>query len=168
MTVQDGIQRMQRGRAASFLILTVLVCTLVHCQRRTEEDRVRKVIAAAQEAVEQKKILSVQEHLSRSYRDPQGYDYDGIKQLLAFYFFRHQAVSVYIPFLEVTVTGPSATARFQTILSGRGVDGGSAGVILPDALGAYDFDISFRNEEGQWKVVSAKWVRSGEGASPLH
>jgi hypothetical protein len=158
---------MHRGRTAGFLFFALLVFTLVDCHKQTEEDRIRKVIAAAQKAVEEKKILAVQEHLSRSYRDPQGYDHDGIKGLLAVYFFRHRAVSVYIPAIEVTVNGPAATARFQTILTGRGVDGESAGVILPDALGAYDFEVSFRNEEGQWKVVSAKWVRSGEGAAPL-
>jgi hypothetical protein len=155
-----------RERTAGFLCLAVLVFTLAGCHRTTEEGRIRKVIAAAQKAVEQKKILAVQEHLSRSYRDPQGYDYDGIRGLLAAYFFRHQAVSVYIPAMEVTVNGPAATARFQAVLTGRGLDGESAGIILPDALGAYDFELSLRDEEGTWKVVSATWVRSGEGISP--
>jgi hypothetical protein len=166
MTIQDGMQASYRELASGFLFLAVLVFTLTDCHRQSEEDRVRKVIAAAEKAVEQKKISAVQEHLSRSYRDPQGHDYDGIRGLLAFYFFRHRAVSVYIPAVEVTVSGPAATARFQAILTGRGLDGESAGGILPDALGAYDFDVSLRNEEGQWKVVSATWTRSGEGGVP--
>lgn len=135
------------------------------CHKDTEEDKVRKVITDVQRSAEEKKVLAVLDHISRSYRDPQGYDRDGIKGLLAFYFFRHQKVSVYLPDIEIIVTGGTATAVFQAILTGRGT-GESAGAVLPEALGAYHFEVLLRKEDGAWKVTSAKWERAGEGRTP--
>lgn len=148
-----------------WIVLGALVLTIGACAKESEEDKVKKVVTSVQQAAEEKKIKAIQEHLSRSYRDPKGYDYDGIKGLLAFYFFRHKTVSVYLSGLEATVNGPQATARFQAVLTAKGIDGESASIILPDALGAYNFDVSLRKEEGEWKIVSATWERAmGSGA----
>ena len=140
-------------------VLAALVLATGSCTKATEEDRVKKVVTSVQQAAEEKKIKTIQEHLSRTYRDPKGYDYDGIKGLMAFYFFRHKTVSVYISGLESTVNGPQATARFQALLTAKGVDGESASIILPDAMGAYNFEVSFMKEEKDWKIVSAHWQR---------
>ncbi|MBS1193006.1 MAG: hypothetical protein H6Q97_985 [Nitrospirae bacterium] len=123
----------------------------------------KKVVTSVQQAAEEKKIRSVLDHISKSYQDPQGNDYNGIKGLLAFYFFRHQKVSVYMPNIDIVVTGPTAKALFQAILTGRGT-GEAAGGILPEALGAYNFEVLLAKEDGSWKVTSAMWERAGEGA----
>ena len=142
----------------------VFISLLSACTRETEEDRVRKVVAAMQEATEEKELTALQEHISRSYRDPQGNDYEAIKGLFTFYFFRHRTVGVSIPSLEVSVNGPQANAKFTAVLSAKGVDGEPASMLLPDALGAYDFDVSFRKEDGSWTIVSATRKRTMEGA----
>ena len=73
--------------------------------------------------------------------------------------------SVYMPNIDIVVTGSAAKAVFQAILTGRGT-GGEAGGILPEALGAYNFEVLLNQEDGQWKVTSAKWERAGEGTPP--
>jgi len=150
-------------RSLAIVLLLALGCMHSACHKETEEDKVRKVVAAMQTATEEKKIMAVQEHVSRSYRDPQGNDFEAIKGLFNFYFFRHRTVGVFIPSLEVSVNGPSATAKFHAVLTAKGIDGESASLLLPDALGAYNFDVSFRQEEGAWKIVSAKWERALAG-----
>jgi hypothetical protein len=145
------------------MIFTVMI-QVDACRKETEEDKVRKIVSTVQRAAEEKKILAIQEHISRSYRDPRGHDYEGIRGLLAFYFFRHKTVSVYIPSIEASVDGTQAAARFQAILTAKGVDGESASILLPDALGAYDFEVSFRKEEDKWKIVSANWERAMQEA----
>jgi hypothetical protein len=145
------------------MVFAVLV-PIAACTRATEEDRIEKIVTTVQTAAEEKKVLSIQEHISRSYRDPRGHDYEGIKGLLAFYFFRHKTVSVYLSGLEATVSGPDATARFQALLTAKGIDGEEASIILPDALGAYHFEVEFRKEGTEWKIVSANWERVMEGA----
>jgi len=153
----------QRTMVVSVLIILFLMPLMGGCSKETEEDRVKKVVTSVQQAAEEKKIGAVLEHISKTYRDPQGNDYNGIKGLLAFYFFRHQKVSVYMPNIDIVVTGPTAKAIFQAILTGRGT-GEAAGGILPEALGAYNFEVVLYKEDGQWKVTSAKWERAGEGA----
>ncbi len=145
------------------MIILFLMPLLGACSKETEEDKVKKVVTSVQQAAEEKKIGAVLEHISKTYRDPQGNDYNGIKGLLAFYFFRHKKVSVYMPNIDIVVTGPTAKAVFQAILTGRGT-GEAAGGILPEALGAYNFEVLLNKEDGAWKVASAKWERAGEGA----
>ena len=150
---------MRRGLFACFLLWMILI--VPGCRKETEEDRVKKVVTSVQKAAEEKKIMAALEHLSRTYRDPQGYDYDGIKGLLAFYFFRHPKVRVYIPSIDVTVTGQVSTAVFEAVLTGA-ESGDAGGFLLPASLGVYRFDVSLHKEQERWKVVSAKWERIGD------
>ena len=151
----------------SFIISLILLLgsTAPACHQETEQDRIKKIITSVRNAVEEKDIRTILGHLSKTYRDPQGHDYDGIKGLLLFYFYRHQKISVYIPALDVSITGPTARAVFQPVLTG-GNKTGSAGDLLPEALGLYDFDVSLIKESDGWKVASAKWERAGEGLPP--
>ena len=153
---------MRRVPCLLYILLAVLLL-FPACHKETEEDKVKKVVTSVQQAAEEKKIRSVLDYISMSYQDPQGNDYNGIKGLLAFYFFRHQKVSVYMPNIDIVVTGPTAKALFQAILTGRGT-GEAAGGILPEALGAYNFEVLLAKEDGSWKVTSAMWERAGEGA----
>jgi hypothetical protein len=145
--------------------MILLLLLVGGCSKETEEDKVKKVVTSVQQAAEEKKIGAVLEYISKTYRDPQGNDYNGIKGLLAFYFFRHQKVSVYMPNIDIVVTGLTAKAIFQAILTGRGT-GETAGGILPESLGAYNFEVILNKEDGAWKVTSAKWERVGEGMAP--
>ena len=48
---------------------------------------------------------------------------------------------------------------FEAILSSRA---GSSGTVLPEALGAYRFEVSLKKDQKEWKIVSARWQRAGE------
>lgn len=143
------------------LLCLLTAAVLLSCHKTTDEDRVGKVLNEIQRSAEEKQIRTVLGHLSKSYHDPQGRDYEGIKGLLAYYFFQHQKVSVYLTDRVVTVQDASARATFQAVLTGRGPDA-SAGSVLPEALGVYAFDVTFAKEKGEWKVLSAAWTRTGD------
>jgi len=153
-----SLKRIMALTLVSFLLVLIPVCYL-----ETEQDRVRKVIATIQKAAEEKDIRKVVNSLSKTYSDPQGFTYDTIKGLLLGYFFRHQNIHVYITNLDVTVDDSVGRAVFQAVLSG-GNKTGSATDILPEALGMYAFDASFKKEDGEWKVSSAKWNRVAENS----
>lgn len=149
---------MKRAMAAA-----VFFCMLITgsgCHKETEQDKVTKVISTIQKAVEEKDVKKVITGLSKTYRDPQGFDYDSIKGVLLGYFFRHQKISVYITGLEVSIEDTRARAVFQAVLTGGNTAGSAAG-LLPEALGVYAFEVSLRKESGEWKVVAAKWERVG-------
>jgi hypothetical protein len=132
------------------------------CHKEPDADKIKKVITSVQNASEEKDIKKIITSLSKSYRDPQGYDYDSIKGLLLGYFFQHQKVHVYIPDITINVEGAAAQAEFQAVLTG-----GQTGAtnIVPEALGMYAFKVSFRKEDQEWKVISAIWNRVGEGGT---
>lgn len=146
-------------KTVTIILAAVLLVFPLSCHKQTEEHRVRKVVASVQMAAEEKKIASILGHISTSYGDPQGHDYEGIKGLLAYYFFRHQRVSVYIPGIDASVQGTAARATFQAVLTGAN---GSTGGVLPESLGVYDFDVSLTREEGDWKVITASWTKTGK------
>jgi hypothetical protein len=145
------------------IVTTVLLTAILlpGCQRKSEQDKVKMVIKEVQRAAEEKDIRTILGHLSKTYRDPQGYDYNGIKGLLISYFFRHQRISVYITNLDVTADAISAQATFQAVLSASDKTG-SAADVLPEALGIYAFDVVFSKESKEWRVVSSTWERLGE------
>jgi hypothetical protein len=131
------------------------------CHRETDADKIKKVITGVRKAAEEKDVKKILAVVSKTYRDPQGYDFASIQGLLLGYLLRHQKVHVYIPDIDISVEDSSAKAQFQAVLTG-GDRTGSASDILPEALGMYAFDVSFRKETGEWKVTSARWSRVGE------
>ncbi len=151
-------------RFLSILLLAFALLQASSCAK-TEADKVKKVITDFQEAVEEKALRSALEKVSRSYRDPRGNDFDGIKGILSYYVFRHQRIAVYIPGIDVVLEEGSARALFQAVLSG-GAKVESPGDLLPEALGVYQFEVTLAKEEGEWKIISAKWERTGASVSP--
>jgi ketosteroid isomerase-like protein len=141
------------------LVLAAILLACQSCRKETDEDKVRNTIRSVQKAAENKDVREMLAHISKKYNDPQGNDYEEIKGIIVFYFFRHQKITVFLNYLQIAVNGQSAEAAFEAVLSG----GGSPGTILPEALGAYRFNVSFTKESGDWKVISAGWERPGEG-----
>lgn len=144
-----------------FLIACVafLLAAAAGCAKDTEQDKVKKVITGIQQAAEEKDVRDILANLSKTYRDPQGNDHDAIKGLLLGYFFRHQAVHVYIPDIAVSVEGDAAKADFQAVLTGNPSSGGP----VPESLGVHVFAVKLKKEGTEWKVVSATWNQMGEG-----
>jgi hypothetical protein len=145
------------------IVLTILALSLLTiCHKESEEDKIKNVIAGIQKAVSEKDRGTVLVHLSKTYHDPQGNNYDGVKGLLLFYFMKHQRVNAYVPNLEIARENETAHVSFQAVLTGAGGDAAAAG-LLPEALGIYAFDVVLQKESGTWKVTTAKWERATEG-----
>jgi len=147
-------------RVVIILVLVGLAVTTPGCQKETEQDKVKKVITDIQKSVEEKDIRKIVNKLSKSYNDPQGLDYNAIKGLLLGYFYQHPKISAYVTDLEITLETTTAKALFQAVLTG-GNKTGSAADLIPESLGVYAFEILLNKEQGDWKVVSAKWKRAG-------
>lgn len=141
------------------IILFFVVLVAFGCQRENEQNRVKKVITEIQAAGEVKDVRKIINHLSKTYSDPQGYNYEGIRGLLLGYFFRYPKISVYISNLIISVEDTSARAEFQTVLT-SGEKTGSIADVIPNSLGVWDFDVTLKKESNDWKVTSAKWEES--------
>lgn len=162
------MNRIFLSQALVMVMMIVAVVCLTGCHHKeTEEDKIKNMIAGIQKAAGEKDARTVLGHLSKTYHDPQGNNYDGIKGLLLFYFMKHRQVHVYVPDLAVSVENNAARASFQAVLTGAGGSNAEAVAgLLPEALGVYAFTIVMKKESGAWKITSATWERIGEGPAP--
>jgi len=147
-------------RVVTILLIFVITITALGCHKETEQDKVKKVITDIQMAAEEKNVKKITNNLSKTYNDPQGFNYETIKGLLLGYFFQHPKISAYITNFEISIENTSAKAVFQTVLTG-GNKTGSPADLIPESLGMYDFDVSLKKEADGWKVTSAKWEQVG-------
>lgn len=157
---RDHVALISKGQAmkqvAVILLIFVMTAAFLGCARQTEDDKIKKIVTDIQAAGEEKNIKKIMNHLSKTYSDPRGFNYDGIHGLLVGYFFRYPKVSVYISNLTVTLENTKARAVFQAVLT-SGEKTGSIADIIPQSLGVWDFDVSLAKESDDWKVISAKW-----------
>jgi len=146
-------------RAVTIFLIFVITMTMLGCHKESEQDKVKKVITNIQAAGEEKNIRKIMNNLSKTYSDPQGYNYEGIHGLLVGYFFRYPKISVYIDNLKISVENTEANAVFQTVLT-SGEKTGSVTDVIPQSLGVWNFDVSLKKESGDWKVTKAKWEQA--------
>jgi hypothetical protein len=146
-------------------ILCLMFSSFSGCHKETEQDKVKKVITSLRKAAEEKDIKKFGNSISKTYNDSQGNTYGSIKGLLIAYFYQYPKISMYITKLNVSVTDTSAEAVFRTVLTSRGADE-STPAVLPESLGVYAFDVFFKKESNEWKVVSAEWERVGDAEKP--
>ena len=143
-------------RVVTISLIFIIAIAVLGCHKESDQDKVKKVITDIQAAGEQKDVRKIMSNISKTYSDPQGFNYDGIKGLLVGYFFRYPKISVYINSLTIYVENTSARAVFQTVLT-SGEKTGSVTDIIPQSLGIWDFDVTLKKESNDWKVTSAKW-----------
>ncbi len=143
-------------RVVIIFLIFIVAMTVPGCHKETDQDKVKKVITEIQTAGDEKDIKKIMNNLSKTYSDPQGFNYDGIRGLLIGYFFRYPKISVYINNLTISVENTKANAVFQAVLT-SGEKTGSVTDVIPQSLGVWDFDVSLKKESSDWKVTSAKW-----------
>jgi hypothetical protein len=147
------------------IILSAILCLMLApfpcCHKESEQDKVKKVIANLQKAAEEKESKKIGNNISRTYSDPRGNNYENIKGLVAAYFYQYPKISIFLAKLDVSVDDVSAEATFEAVLTSRG-DDKPLPAFLPESLGIYAFDVLFKKEADEWKVVSAKWERVGD------
>jgi len=146
-------------RTVTIILALLMTMTVLGCSKETEPDKVKKVITDIQKAGEEKNVRKIMSHLSKTYGDPQGFNYEGIHRLLAGYFFRYPKISVYVDNLTISVENTLARAVFQTVLT-SGEKTGSVTDVIPQSLGMWNFDVSLKKESNDWKVTKAKWEQA--------
>ena len=132
-------------RVVTILLIFVIAIAFLGCHKETDQDKVKKIITDIQVASEARDVEKIINNLAKTYSDPQGFNFEGIKGLLLGYFLRYPKISVYINSLTISVEDTSAKAVFQTILT-SGEKTGSVTDIIPQSLGIWDFDVTLKKE----------------------
>lgn len=148
---------MKKIMTVAFLILLIAVNSA--CHRENDQEKIKNIIYGVEKGVEEKNIRGVTNHVAKEYLDPQGNNFAAIRGLLLGYFFRYPKISGYITHLNISVDGVSARVFLKAILT-SGQKTGSVSDVVPEQLGMYRFDVFFKKESGDWKIISAQWSQA--------
>jgi len=152
-----------RERYRVWGVLIVFFCFLILsacAQGVSEEDRLKQIVNEAAEAAQKKDIDGVRKHISKSYRDQDGNDYDSVKRILLYHFIRAETVSIFVRSVDPDIKGDTALVKANVILV-RGKEVKSIKDIIPEAAAGYRFKLIFKKENKNWKVVSGTWQNVG-------
>lgn len=141
------------------LAIACLAGTITACTRTpsSPEQVVRETVGRAAQAAEQRDLAALREIVSAGYRDPQGYDRDGVLQLARAVLLAHRSVHLVTRVKAVAFPASNqATVSVITGMAGARVaaDRGAGGL----AADLYRFEVNFAEEApGAWRVTSAHW-----------
>lgn len=145
----------------AFSVLFLLPIMLVACGKKmTEEERVRKTVEKAAEAVTEKDLKGFMRLVSEDYNDESGNDRDAVKGVMFSQLMKPGAVRVFLRGVTVEVKGENALVGARAFIVRAEAPEGIPKVIPEDAEG-FRFSIVLRREKGEWKALSAKWDEVG-------
>lgn len=147
-----------RGESLFFVLLVLIA--LSGCSREPEEEMTKRIVREVAEASERKDIKGVTRYVSKSYRDFEGNDFNGIKGLLLYHFLRAETITIFVRKVDVRIEGDNAMVDAKVILV-RDKEVKTVKDILPEEAAAYGFNIVFKKEDGDWKAVNARWEDVG-------
>ncbi|MDI9240054.1 nuclear transport factor 2 family protein [Lysobacter sp. LF1] len=143
---------MEIGRAVKRLgAVALLVAVSTGCGRAPPEQRLRETIDALHEAVERKDAAGVRDLLADDFVGPDALDRDGVRRMAQVLFLRHGHVGANTGPVAIQMTPGHATARFSVAMTG------GSGQLLPDAARLYEVETGWREQDGEWRLISARW-----------
>jgi hypothetical protein len=120
------------------------------CRHEPPEQALRKTIdsmVAAAEAHETDKLF---EPIAEDFTGSEGMDRTEFRRYVTLMSLRQKSVGVSLGPLDVKMFDDRATVSFAAALTG-------GPGWLPDQAQVYDVDTGWRLEDGDWKLISAKW-----------
>jgi hypothetical protein len=130
-----------------FLTVCLAVILLSACANHSsDEERVRAVIAAAEQAAEARDASDVLEFLASDYSDSQGSDRTRLQNFLRGYFLANPKIELLVSVSELEIPVPGLARARVAVAS------------LPAGDRA-TFRVEFRQEGGEWRVARADRIR---------
>ena len=146
-----GFQPFGAVRACVFACLFALL--LGACAKDAPELAVKRQIEALQAAIEARDAGDIEALLAQDFVGNNGMGARDVRRMAAGVFLRDRNVSARIGPVDVAVRGDaSATASFTVLATG-----GSGG-LLPERGQVFNVETGWRLDDGEWRLVSAKWT----------
>lgn len=131
-------------------VLGTLVLGLSGCRKEPPEQALRNTIAAMETAAEAHDNDALFEPIAEDFAGSEGMDRQAFRRYVTFTGMRSKSIGVQLGPLEVKLYDQRATVSFTAALSGG--EG-----LLPSRVQVYDVDTGWRLDDGEWKLISAKW-----------
>lgn len=145
------------ARKAVWLLALVLVSALPGCAREDAETALRRQVAVALTALDEREHGVLVDMLTDAFAGPEGMDRESASRMLRMYFLRYRDVSAVAGPLHVELVGERARVRFSVLLSG-----GSGG-LLPESARAWEVESGWLRVGGDWRLIALDWRPVGSG-----
>jgi|HigsolmetaAR201D_1030396.scaffolds.fasta_scaffold01210_2 uncharacterized lipoprotein YajG len=156
----DVLLATSRHRTCVFLSSLVALLVLTACSDPESPDaQVRRVIDALEQAAEARDVGDLMRHVSTSYRDADGRDAKELSRYVRGYFIANQSIHLLtrVNSLEFPADD-EARAHVTVAMVGREAAEANAWNLAAEIR---DFAVTFRREDGDWKVTHARVDRPG-------
>jgi hypothetical protein len=151
----------QAGHFVKTLIRTAaaaLFLIFCACDRSSPEDKIREVVAAAEQGVEARDLSDVMALVSERYADTQGQDKTAVREIVGGYLLINQSIHLLTRVEDIEFPSDTiATARVSVGMLGRQDESSGDWSLAADV---YEFDLRFLKEDGEWRLQSASWRRA--------
>jgi hypothetical protein len=138
-------------RRRSLILLAVIAqFGLFSCSRQPPEQALRSTIAEMQAAAEAHDTDALFEPIAEDFAGSEGMDRQAFRRYVALTGMQNQKVGVQLGPLDVKLFDQRATVSFTAGLSG-------GANWLPERAQVYQVDTGWRLDDGEWKLISAKW-----------
>jgi hypothetical protein len=144
-------------------ILEIALISAVICgcgaADETPEDELRRWVARAQAATENKDRGTLLEMMSQNYTDARGNDVDGIDRMLRYFFLRQDRIVLISKIEAIEVSG--GTAALVGLTVGMA---GSNDNLLGFSAETRHFDLELEHDGDDWLLIAARWGELGREA----
>ena len=131
-----------------------MLAAAASCSRSDPERELRAAVGSMAQAIEQRDPAAFLNFVSDEFaRESGGFGKSDVKRVLAGAYLRNQKINVATTVTDVRIEGERARAKVRVVATG------GAGM-LPECGQTWDFDSTWRREDGRWKVYNAEWVEA--------
>jgi len=142
------------------LILSLCLSLVATCgceaPEYNPETEIREWVARGESAAEEKDRGELLDMISADYADGRGNDYDGIGDMLRFYFFRQNSIALLTSIDSINMMDDTAALVDLTV----GMAGTNSGAIGLNA-DAYRFEFELEKSDDEWLLIGARWGELG-------
>lgn len=136
------------------LLLLLAVVGLVSCKKDTDEQKIYKILDAGVAELEAGNVKGAMAYVAEDFSGDEGVDKQTIRGVLGGQVLQGNRITIMRRDEKVKVDGGTATATLDVALF-QGDRAKMKGVV-PQRSGTYRFAITFRKDDGEWLITTAK------------
>ena len=139
------------------LILALLSLTACSSNPDDPEQQIREMLTKGEEAVEERSITSVLDHVTDNYKDKYGRNKKEINRIVAAYILRNQSIPLLTRIHKIALNEDQTRAEVILYVGMAGVPVDNAEQLVYTRADLYRFDLLLALESGEWLVTAGTW-----------
>lgn len=133
------------------MFLLAALALFAACKRTPDEVQIRNAIDTMVRAVETRDNRAFLAHVSEGYRDHEGRDRNGLRQMLLANFMQNQNIRIFVTGTTVTLRDGRAEVQLNAQLTS------GEQLVADRRFGSYRVRSLWQRQDGDWRLYHAEW-----------